>query len=97
MESLFCYSVCVLVLGLMAAVIVLSVELAQQGHNNNSQGTSAAGSNPSSNNPTLVVQTLDMIQERGMLLCGIVDQIGFSVLNLTSGQRQGFEIDLVSS
>jgi hypothetical protein len=97
MESLLCYSVCVLVLGLVAAVIVLSVELTQQGHNNNSQGTSTAGSIPGSNNSTLVVQTLDTIQERGTLLCGIVDQIGFSVLNLTSGQRQGFEIDLVSS
>jgi hypothetical protein len=49
--------------------------------------------NSSSSPP--VMTTLEMIKSRGSLLCGVGGLSGFSALNTTTGQREGFEVDLV--
>jgi hypothetical protein len=39
--------------------------------------------------------TLDFIRNRGSLVCGVVENSGFSIFNDTTGEWTGFEIDLV--
>jgi hypothetical protein len=39
--------------------------------------------------------TLDFIRIRGSLVCGVVENPGFSIFNDTSGEWSGFEVDLV--
>lgn len=46
----------------------------------------------------LPADTLQAVQQRGHLLCGVeVDDIGRSSIDNTTGQRIGFNVDLVSS
>jgi ABC-type amino acid transport substrate-binding protein len=40
--------------------------------------------------------TLSIVQTRGSLVCGVVENPGFSMFNNTTGEWSGFEVDLVS-
>lgn len=82
------YVVSVLLIGLVTAVIILCVDLRHRGQNSHPSGA------PSNNR--VAIPTADMIRERGYLVCGVIDQTGFSAINQTTRQRVGFEIDLVS-
>lgn len=47
-----------------------------------------------SSNPSNI-STLSAIKASGALRCGVGEQLGFSTINQTTGQREGFEVDLV--
>ena len=40
--------------------------------------------------------TLEAIDRRGVLRCGVTEQNGFSRVNAATGEREGFDVDLVS-
>jgi len=43
------------------------------------------------------IPTLEKLMQENVLRCGVSDRLGFSYVNETTGEREGFEVDLVSS
>lgn len=85
----YCFLLMLLVvIGLVVAVILVSTI----GTDNGGGGSNNAATTPSAPTGSL---TLDLIMARGSLNCGVVMQQGFSTFNTTTGQWEGFEVDLV--
>jgi hypothetical protein len=91
--------VILLILLVMALVAMLAWSLfAGEEPANNSSSTSTQ--DEAATNPGIVVpliSTVDIIQQRGTLRCGVVlEQDGFSMIDSSTSIREGFEVDLVS-
>ena len=85
----------------IGAVVGLGVGLSRRSNDtvfvDTTPAPTSATLSPTSSPTATPRPTLDTILEEGVLRCGVINRIGFNYINQITGERIGFDIDMVSA